>query len=110
MSIRVNFDQLPPQDFRPPGWHYEDLVTRIGAQIAADYWEEAGEIERAEWLRLWAKLAPDEEETVRRRGTSAILGWRSSVGFAKRRRAKVERAAARRNPDTEHGYGFREIW
>lgn len=36
----------------PPGFALEDLRDQDGREIAADYWEEAGELERGSVLRL----------------------------------------------------------
>ena len=79
--------------------------------IAADYWEECGDDEIADWLRLWAEVAPDEMEAApRRRGATAPCAWGKDTKFAKRLRSRQERQAARSNPLTENAYGHRGIW
>lgn len=42
-------------DLLPPDWSLEDLASPKGRRIAADWWEESGESERAEFLRMRAR-------------------------------------------------------
>lgn len=42
-------------DLLPPDWSIEDLATPKGRRIAADWWEELGEYERAGFLRMRAR-------------------------------------------------------
>ena len=110
-KIRLgNYDSPPHKSLLPPGWITKDINDRDGARIAADYWEEAGEPAAAHWLREWAELSPDSHERFTRKGPSSIGGWGRNKNWAKTRRARIERAACRLNPDVEHGYGLRGCW
>lgn len=103
------YDSPPQEALCPPGWIYADINSREGARIAADYWEEAGNLEAARWLRDWAELSPDVHEQFRRRKPRSVCGWGTNTKWAKTRRSRIERQACRQNPDIGHGYGLRGI-
>ena len=110
-SVSASFDALPPRAFCPPAWDFHDFATREGALVAADFWEELGHAEIADWLRLWSELSPDDLERVPRgRSANAPSGSGRNAKFAKRLRSRRERMSARQNPLVEDAYGHRGIW
>jgi len=104
MKVNAPFDRPPPLLLCPPGWVAVDLDCRQGAMIAADYWEQLGSQDYAEWLREWAELSPDKEEARERRNTDCVYGWGRSRGFGKTQRSRRERRVARGQPGIQPGY------